>query len=301
MKRLFALLLVLGLFVSSWASTEIENPTKLFEIAQKGGHNIIIVFTATWCGWCHKLKTETLKDTKVEKLISENILINMDFDKNAAFRKRFGITGVPATIFLNSHLKEIDRIIGYLPPKEFIKEYKRIKSGKDTFMELLKYSSKNCIDPKKHLALAEKYSERNMNKKAIEQYQLALNYGISGEKAYYGMGLVYKDMKNYNTAIKFIKKAIKMSKPNLKMHYNLMLCYYYNQNFSKCIKECNNIISLDKNNKENMNPLAFYVKVLCFHKMGMVKDARRNFEYLSDFFPKNRYTQRAIELFVKGK
>ena len=59
--------------------------------------------------------------------------------------------------------------------------------------------------------------------------------------------------------------------------------------------------SMDKFNKENMQPLAYYVKVLCFSKMGMQKDARRNFEYMSDYFPKNRYTLRAMELFVKGE
>jgi len=289
------------LSVSSWAYSSPQNPTKLFEIAQKGGHDVIIVFTATWCGWCHKLKSETFKDKAVKKLISQNIIINMDFDKNVGFRKKYGITGVPATIFLNSHLKEIDRIVGYLPPKEFIKEYKSIKAGKDTYMELLNCASKTCAIPEKHIKLAEKYAERSMNKKAIDQYNIALAYGAPGSKVYYGLGLVYQDAKDYKNAIKYIKKALRLTKPDLKKYYQLMLCYYYDKDFSNCIQICNNIINMDKNNKHTMQPLAYYVKVLSFYKMGMKKDARRNLEYMSDYFPKNRYTKKAAQLFMEGK
>jgi len=46
--------------------------------------------------------------------------------------ERYAIGGFPTTVFLNGAGEEVDRIVGYLPPEEFLAELQRIRSG-DTF------------------------------------------------------------------------------------------------------------------------------------------------------------------------
>jgi len=44
---------------------------------------------------------------------------------------------------LRANGEEIDRIVGYLPPREFVREAKRILKGKDVFVHLLEREKKN--------------------------------------------------------------------------------------------------------------------------------------------------------------
>ena len=45
-------------------------------------------------------------------------------------------TGLPLLVYLNNNGQEIDRILGYLPPYEYLKRIKNIVSGNNTFLSL---------------------------------------------------------------------------------------------------------------------------------------------------------------------
>ncbi len=46
-----------------------------------------------------------------------------------ALAKQFSIRGFPTMVFADAAGKEVDRIVGYLPPKEFLAQLARIRSG----------------------------------------------------------------------------------------------------------------------------------------------------------------------------
>jgi len=50
--------------------------------------------------------------------------------------KQYNVHGYPTIVFIQNDGKEIDRIVGYLPPKPFLDELKRIERGEDTYLSL---------------------------------------------------------------------------------------------------------------------------------------------------------------------
>ena len=59
--------------------------------------------------------------------------------------KQYGVRGFPTIIFANDKGIEVDRIIGYRPPESFLKELKRIYSGKNTLPEMLEDFQQNLL------------------------------------------------------------------------------------------------------------------------------------------------------------
>jgi len=59
---------------------------------------------------------------------------------------RFRVRGYPTMVFVDPSGKEVDRIVGYLPPEKFLAELERIRSG-DTFAACLERLEKGGADP----------------------------------------------------------------------------------------------------------------------------------------------------------
>lgn len=103
----------------------------------------------------------------------------MDAEKEGgpALKEKYRIPGYPTMVFLNGNEEEIDRIVGYRPPDQFLVELQRIQSGRNTFLSLRDSVEKKPDHAGAIVLLAEKYSDRNEPDRALELwYQLkALN------------------------------------------------------------------------------------------------------------------------------
>ena len=51
-----------------------EITKEAFETAQKQDKKVLIIFHASWCGWCHKMDT-SLNDNSVKKFFDDNFVI----------------------------------------------------------------------------------------------------------------------------------------------------------------------------------------------------------------------------------
>lgn len=93
-----------------------------FEKSLRDGKPSMVFFHASWCSYCHKLKDEVFSVPSVQEKMAEYHLVSIDGDDKGAgskfFKSVFG-RGFPTTIFYNSAGEEIDRLVGYLPPKDF--------------------------------------------------------------------------------------------------------------------------------------------------------------------------------------
>ena len=99
--------------------------------AAKSGKPVMMDFYADWCIPCLELDRKTFTDPDVISATSEFVRLKVDlthFDspESEALRKRFNIAGVPTIVFLDKTGEEVlsSRVIGYLPPKEFIERTK---------------------------------------------------------------------------------------------------------------------------------------------------------------------------------
>ena len=89
--------------------------------------DVIVDFTAKWCVSCREYEENTFSNPLVINELKKYKLLKVDVtnntDEDTKLMKKYGIVGPPAIlIFKNGKL--IKKIIGYKPPKEFLKEIK---------------------------------------------------------------------------------------------------------------------------------------------------------------------------------
>jgi len=99
--------------------------------AMDEGKTLIMFFHTDTCPVCKHLRDTTFKDEKVQKILKEKyvaISLNMTPKKDEKrqrqmeeLKKKFGVFGPPAFVFVNSEGKEMkeEQFYGYMEPEEF--------------------------------------------------------------------------------------------------------------------------------------------------------------------------------------
>jgi thiol:disulfide interchange protein DsbD len=101
--------------------------------AQENGVPVMIDFYADWCIPCLELDRTTWTDEEVIHATRDirRMKVNLthfDSPESEALRKKFNISGVPTVLLIRANGTEASesRIIGFLPPKEFLIKLKQI-------------------------------------------------------------------------------------------------------------------------------------------------------------------------------
>lgn len=82
--------------------------------AKKHNRPIFLYFGAEWCGYCRKMKSETLSDAAVkEKLGKEYVTCIIDTDKDRSTARKFKVSGIPAYMVIDSSETVIVRDSGF--------------------------------------------------------------------------------------------------------------------------------------------------------------------------------------------
>ncbi len=144
MKRVFSWLVVLAIITVAacrpddsemWYEGDLDSA--LAE-AEARGTQVMVEFYAEWCNWCRRLEADTFSVPEVKSELRAMVSIRMDAEKEGAdLAKRFEVDSYPMLIFLDSEGNEMDRILGYLPPDDFLRRVQRIRKG-DTFLACLR-------------------------------------------------------------------------------------------------------------------------------------------------------------------
>lgn len=72
---------------------------------------IVKEFSASWCGPCRAYKPTFEKVSKKDEF-SDIVFEELDVDENEDLAVKYGVRGVPCTIFLNEKDEVIDRLVG---------------------------------------------------------------------------------------------------------------------------------------------------------------------------------------------
>jgi len=89
-------------------------------LAEKHNMHVVVVFGADWCGWCKKLKNETLTDEKVKAVMKNFVYVYVDVDNDKSVSRKFGVSGIPAYVITNSKEATLKKGAGYKKAGEFI-------------------------------------------------------------------------------------------------------------------------------------------------------------------------------------
>jgi len=101
--------------VSSLAFTRIKNISELDKkLAETNGKPVMLDFYADWCVACKELEQLTFSDTKIQQLLANTTLLQVDVTANTeedkALLKRFVLFGPPGIVFFDGHGKLISSV-----------------------------------------------------------------------------------------------------------------------------------------------------------------------------------------------
>jgi len=134
-KFFAAVLLSLVATAFSQEAQWITDYAKAIETAKSENKAILLDFTGSdWCGWCMKMKQETLDTAQFKHYAQKNlVLVELDFpkqkaqseqekEKNHQLKNQFQVHGYPSFVLLDKDGKELGRLTGYLQggPAAFI-------------------------------------------------------------------------------------------------------------------------------------------------------------------------------------
>ena len=71
----------------------------------------VLKFSASWCGPCRAYKPTFDKVSKMDEF-SDIQFEDLDVDENEELAAKYGVRGVPATIFVNNKDEMVDRLAG---------------------------------------------------------------------------------------------------------------------------------------------------------------------------------------------
>ena len=97
---------------------------------------VLIDFYTTWCLPCRKLDQTTWKEKAVLAWLKDRcVCLKVDAEKEEELAKRYKIASFPTTLLLKPDGSELDRLVGYRGPADFLSEAKDTLAWKDSITQ----------------------------------------------------------------------------------------------------------------------------------------------------------------------
>lgn len=132
------------------------------------------------------------------------VLAKIDGEKDSLLKAQHRVSAFPTLVMLDTNGAEVDRIVGYHEPDEFLTTLRNYRKGIGTLADLLNKAETN---PDRLLAfeIADKYKYRGGSKDATVWYQKVIDTGdptdsLSGESRM-ALADMYRRAKAYESAL----------------------------------------------------------------------------------------------------
>ena len=124
MKYILPLLLALTFpyYATAGELTRITDIKVAEQHAQENDKQLILIFTASWCQFCKPLEKEVMDN--MEDINEQGwIVCFVDYDSNKDIAKKYAVTKLPTSVFLNG--KNRTQQIGYSSYPNFERNLKK--------------------------------------------------------------------------------------------------------------------------------------------------------------------------------
>lgn len=93
---------------------------KALEESARTGKPLLVQVTADWCGFCNKMKAETLRDAHLIRHVNDCFIpLLLDADKNDRLVRQFKIEALPATVIVSPKRLIEQRLVGFQNVMQF--------------------------------------------------------------------------------------------------------------------------------------------------------------------------------------
>jgi thioredoxin-related protein len=134
---------------------------------------LMIDFFTDWCKWCVELDKKVYTDNEVAGFANTkqvNWKIDAEKGEGIDLAKKYAVSGYPTIVFVDGNGDEIDRIVGYMPAKDFLKRIKEFSEGTNTYGSISKVLKNNPDDVKANYFLGERVVNNEGDFKKAEPY-----------------------------------------------------------------------------------------------------------------------------------
>lgn len=138
-KIYFVLILTCALLPSCTNKKENSNPpvdsvseimennseSPVTSLKSENGLNLVVDFSATWCGPCQQLKPIF---EEVEKEFSGKVdFLTVDIDSMPDLAKEFKVEAVPTIVFIDKSGREVNRIVGFTDKSQLVETIQKMQ------------------------------------------------------------------------------------------------------------------------------------------------------------------------------
>jgi len=180
--------------------------------AQKENKFVLIDFFTTWCVPCKKLDSTTWKDAAVVAWLNEKaIALKIDAEKEADLAKKHNIRSYPTMLFLKADGTEIDRIVGYKDPTEFLSNAKDALAGKNAVIRAKERLVGHEDDPNSRDDYATELARSGRYEEALKEYLWCFDNGrdspgYGGVRLSFLLGEIHDLGRSYPPAIQALEQ-----------------------------------------------------------------------------------------------
>jgi thioredoxin-related protein len=89
--------------------------------AKKENKNIFIFFSADWCGYCTKMKSQTINDETVKESLKKYVYLYINTDSDGEIVKKFKVNRLPSFVVVDKDEKQLKKHSGFMEPVSFNK------------------------------------------------------------------------------------------------------------------------------------------------------------------------------------
>lgn len=134
---------------------------------QRDGRNVVAVYYARGCPRCKAMDDSLFTRAEVRAAIGDLVTVRLDMQADSLDAARFRVRDHPTTLVLRPDGAEVDRIVGYQPPANFVLGLQNILAGRQTLDDLLAREAGQANDLRLLLQVAQKLEVRGRTEEAL--------------------------------------------------------------------------------------------------------------------------------------
>ncbi len=192
-----------------------ESWKTILKTAKSENKYVFIDFFTTWCGPCKTMDKETYAEEGVSGFLNGMVPVKYNAEKGAGLElaKKFRISAYPTLVLLGPEGEEIDRHVGFLNAKDFLRIMKDYQNGVGTVADFEQRVKKNPADAATWKTLGTKYADAGRLEEsvaALDKY-LELDPDVAGDdkgEVLYTIAETHYQGESYDKAVRAYEAAI---------------------------------------------------------------------------------------------